>query len=161
MHWIKYFIVKPQNWKEIPPSDLNGYFIALSPLLPKMTFADSPSLWYYKKFNPDNFFKSEPNIIKRCNFHDSFRMKYIHRFWFLEVIKTLEIFILRGRVERWGFMSLNPYHFGKILSQVVFLSLNLYLCFLLSCFSVSFFIVPWYCHGTFFVPEKAYKLIIL
>lgn len=118
-----------------------NYFIALSPLPPKMTYADSPSfLWYYKKFNLTIFLYHEPNIIKRYNFHDSFRMKYIQRFWFLEVTKNPEVFFLRGEVKRWGFVSLNPYPFGQILSQVVFLALNWYLCFLPSC-PPSFFLL--------------------
>lgn len=51
------------------------------------------------------FLKPEPNILKRRNFPDSFRMKYVHRFRVFKVIPDLEIFFLRGCVATaypWG-----------------------------------------------------------
>lgn len=68
-----------------------------------MTFADSPPSSHDQKF--DTFLKPEPNILKRRNFPDSFRMKYVHRFRFFEVVPDLEVFSLRGRLTGEGFVT--------------------------------------------------------
>lgn len=56
----------------------------------------------------DIFLKPEPNILKRRNSPDSFRMKYGHRFRFFEVIPALEIFFLRGRLAGEGLCHHSP-----------------------------------------------------
>lgn len=88
----------------MPSCDLNSLIPSSQPVTTKDDICRFSSLFSDdQKF--DIFLKPEPNILKRRNSPDSFRMKYVHRFRFFEVIPDLEIFFLRGRLAAEGCVS--------------------------------------------------------